>query len=74
MTATRFCDSAGFQMLLVVHDRMAAQAVQLKIVIPAGCPVMRAIRLIGFDQILTIVPVNATAATTADIPVASQTH
>jgi anti-anti-sigma regulatory factor len=54
MTATRFCDSIVFRMLLAVHDRLAAAGIQLTIVIPAGSPVLRALQLIGFDQILPI--------------------
>jgi anti-sigma B factor antagonist len=56
MTATRFCDSAGFRMLLVANDHLAASAVQLKVVIPDTSPVMRALKLIGFDQVLEISP------------------
>jgi anti-sigma B factor antagonist len=54
MTNTRFCDSSGFRMLLEVHDRLTAAAIQFTIVIPTGSPLMRAIHLIGFDQILTV--------------------
>ena len=47
MTVTRFCDSAGFRMLLVARDRLAATGVQLEVLVPAESPVMRAIKLIG---------------------------
>lgn len=64
MTATGFCDSSGFRMLLVAQDRLAISAVQLTVVIPADGPVMRALKLIGFDQVLKISPaaVDATPA------------
>jgi anti-sigma B factor antagonist len=63
MTATRFCDSAGFRMLLVASDCLAATATQLKVVIPADSPVMRALKLIGFDQTLNLSPVAVDEST-----------
>jgi len=57
MTATRFCDSAGLRMLLVVRDRLAATETEFTVVIPPDSPVMRALTLIGFDQILHVAPV-----------------
>jgi anti-sigma B factor antagonist len=59
MTSTRFCDSLAFRMLLVVNDRLACTATELQVVIPADGPVMRALKLIGFDKILNIGPANA---------------
>jgi anti-sigma B factor antagonist len=67
MTATTFCDSAGFGMLLVVHDRLAEQAVQLHVLVAADGPVMRALRLIGFDQILRVSPVPGPQNTAAQL-------
>ena len=54
MTGTRFCDSTGFRMLLVVHDRLAERAVQLEVVLHPDQPVMRALKLIGFDHVLRL--------------------
>ena len=41
-------------MLLVINDRLAAKAIRFKVVVPADGPVMRALKLIGFDQILSV--------------------
>lgn len=54
MTGTRFCDSTGFWMLLVVHDRLAEEAIQLEVAVSPDGPVMRALKLIGFDRILRL--------------------
>jgi anti-sigma B factor antagonist len=63
MTGTRFCDSAGLRMLLVVNDRLAGTASQFQVVIPADSPLMRALKFIGFDKILKIAPATTPAPT-----------
>jgi anti-sigma B factor antagonist len=56
MTATRYCDSSAMRALLVAHDQAAASNSQLRVVIPAETPMMRALALIGLDQVLSIYP------------------
>ena len=63
LTSTRFCDSCGFRMLLVAHDRAVAEGRQLRIVVEPGAPVSRALALIGFDQVLRVYPSLAGALT-----------
>ena len=47
MTGTRFCDSEGFSVLAGVHKRALAEGGGLRLVIPAGSPVLRVFRAIG---------------------------
>jgi anti-sigma B factor antagonist len=61
LSATRFCDSYGFRILLVAHDRAVSEAKELRLVVRAGSPVSRSLALIGFDQVLRVYPELAEA-------------
>lgn len=62
MARTLFCDSSGIRQLLIAHDLAVANQAELRIVI--GSPaVLRALKAIGADQILTIYPTLLAALT-----------
>jgi anti-sigma B factor antagonist len=52
MTGTRFCDSEGFSVLVAVHKWALAEGGGLRLVIPAGSPVLRIFRAIGLGRFI----------------------
>jgi anti-anti-sigma factor len=52
MTGTRFCDSEGFSVLITAHKRALAEGGGLRLVIPAGSPVLRSFRAIGLGRFI----------------------
>ena len=52
MTRTRYCDSAGFSALVAAHKRAQAEGGGLRLVIPAGNPVLRVFRVIGLGRFI----------------------
>jgi anti-sigma B factor antagonist len=52
MTATRFCDSEGFSVLIRAHKRALAEGGGLRLVIPAGSPILRSFRAIGLGRFI----------------------
>jgi anti-sigma B factor antagonist len=52
MTGTRFCDSEGFSVLVAVHKWALAEGGGLRLVIPAGSPVLRVFRAIGLGRFI----------------------
>ena len=52
MTRTRFCDSSGFSVLAGAHTRALAEGGGLRLVIPAGSPVLRIFRAIGLGRFI----------------------
>jgi anti-anti-sigma factor len=52
MTGTRFCDSEGFSALIAAHKWALAEGGGLRLVIPAGSPVLRIFRAIGLDRFI----------------------
>ena len=52
MTGTRFCDSEGFSVLAGVHKWALAEGGGLRLVIPAGSPVLRIFRAIGLGRFI----------------------
>ena len=52
MTRTRFCDSSGFSVLVAAHQRALAEGGGLRLVIPAGSPVLRIFRAIGLGRFI----------------------
>ena len=52
MTRTRFCDSEGFSALVKAHKRALADGGGLRLVIPAGSPVLRIYRAIGLGCLI----------------------
>jgi anti-anti-sigma factor len=55
MTATTFCDSSGISMLVRAHKLAAASNAQLRLVVPS-MTVLRALTLVGMDDLLPIYP------------------
>jgi anti-anti-sigma factor len=55
MTATRFCDSSGINMLVRAHRQAAANGTELRLVVPSTA-VLRTLTLLGLDQLLLIYP------------------
>jgi anti-anti-sigma factor len=55
MTATRFCDSSGINMLVRAHGQAAANGTELRLVVPSTA-VLRTLALLGLDQLLPIYP------------------
>ena len=66
MTSTVFCDSSGTRHLVLAHNCAAAHDAQLRLAIPPG-NVLRVIRLMGLDRLLSIYP-SLAAALTGDSP------
>ncbi len=52
MTGTRFCDSEGFSVLVGAHKWALAEGGGLRLVIPAGSPVLRVFRVIGLGRFI----------------------
>jgi len=55
MTATRFCDSSGINMLVRAHQQAAANRTGLRLVV-ASTAVLRALTLAGLDHVPPIYP------------------
>jgi len=55
MTATRFCDSSGINMLVRAHQQAAANGTELRLVV-ASTAVLRTLMLLGLDDLLAIYP------------------
>jgi anti-anti-sigma factor len=60
MTATTFCDSSGISMLVRAHKQAVANKTELRLVVPSMI-VLRALRLVGMDDLLPIYPSLAQA-------------
>jgi len=52
MTGTRFCDSGGFSVLAGAQKWALAEGGVLRLVIPAGSPVLRILRVIGLGRFI----------------------
>lgn len=52
MTGTRFCDSEGFSVLVGAHKWALAERGGLRLVIPAGSPVLRIFRVMGLGRFI----------------------
>jgi anti-sigma B factor antagonist len=53
MTATTFCDSAGVQALVAVHNAARASDAQLRLVVPSAS-IRRAFELLEVDRMLLV--------------------
>jgi anti-sigma B factor antagonist len=53
LTATSFCDSAGVQALVAVHNAARAADAQLRLVVPSA-KVQRAFQLLEVDRVLLV--------------------
>jgi anti-sigma B factor antagonist len=66
MSATTFCDSSGMRSLLLARDTAITHHAELRLVIPTA-DVLRALSLLGFDQLLQIYPSLSLALTAAQL-------
>ena len=53
MTATTFCDSAGFSMLIRAKRRAAAHGAELRLLLPCS-NVLRVLKIQGVDAVLPV--------------------
>jgi anti-anti-sigma factor len=67
MTATRFCDSSGINMLVRAHQQAAANGTELRLVV-ASTAVLRVLTLTGLDDLLPIYPSLSQALTAGPAP------
>jgi len=67
MTATRFCDSSGINMLVRAHQQAAANGTELRLVV-ASTAVLRTLTLTGLDQLLAIYPSLSQALAAGSAP------
>lgn len=54
LTAVRYLDSAGIDMLFRFHDRLRQRRSKLLLVIPAGSQLNRLVELVGLDQVVPL--------------------
>ena len=54
MTLTRFCDSAGLNVLVRAHTQAQAEGGELRLVIRQGGPVSRIFALTGADRVIPV--------------------
>lgn len=75
-TATTFCDSAGMQRLIMIHNRAVARDVQFWLVVPKVGTIRRVLKLLGLDQLLPVYSTvaEATSALTAPAPRPSSSY
>ena len=73
MTATRFCDSSGINMLVRVHQQAAANGTELRLVV-ASPAVLRILTLLGLDDLLAIYPSLSQALRQGQRPRPEQRH
>ena len=73
MTATRFCDSSGINMLVRVHQQAAANRTELRLAV-ASPAVLRTLTLLGLDDLLAIYPSLSQALAAASAPKPETRH
>jgi anti-anti-sigma factor len=73
MTATRFCDSSGINMLVRAHQQAAAHGTELRLVVPSTA-VLRTLTLTGLDQLLPIYPSLSQALAAGSAPEPETRH
>jgi len=73
MTATRFYDSSGINMLVRAHQQAAANRTELRLVVPSTA-VLRTLTLTGLDQLLPIYPSLSQALATRPWPGSETRH
>jgi len=54
MSLTRFCDTSGFRMVLIASQIAADHGTEFRVVIAPGGTVLRTLKLMGLDQVLSI--------------------
>ena len=73
MTATRFCDSSGINMLVRAHRQAAANRTELRLAV-ASTAVLHTLTLLGLDHLLAIYPSLNQALTAGSAPEPETRH
>jgi anti-anti-sigma factor len=56
LSAASYADSAGLMGLLALQQRLQTQGAELRLVVPPGSRIDRALRLVGFASLLSLYP------------------
>jgi anti-anti-sigma factor len=56
LSAAGYADSAGLRGLLALQQQLQTQGAELRLVVPPGSPIDRALRLVGFASLLSLYP------------------
>jgi anti-anti-sigma factor len=56
LSAAAYADSAGLRELLHLQQRLRTQGAELRLVVPPGSRIDRALRLVGFASLLALYP------------------
>jgi anti-anti-sigma factor len=56
LSAASYADSAGLKGLLALQQRLQTQGAELRLVVPPGSRIDRALRLVGFASLLSLYP------------------
>ena len=54
LTATRYLDSAGIDMLFRLHERLQARRQRLLVVVPEDAAVMRVLRIVAVPDVMPV--------------------
>jgi anti-anti-sigma factor len=61
LSAAAYADSAGLRGLLILQQRLRTQGAELRLVVPPGSRIDRALRLVGFASLLALYPTGRLA-------------
>jgi anti-anti-sigma factor len=61
LSAATYADSAGLKELLVMQQRLQKEGSELRLVVPPGSRIDRALRLVGFASLLSLYPTGRLA-------------
>lgn len=56
LTATSYLDSSGVHLVFDLAERLRRRQQQLRVVVPAGAPVRRVLRIVRLDSAVPVVP------------------
>jgi anti-anti-sigma factor len=56
LSATGYADSAGLRELVALQQRLQTEGTELRLVVPPGSRIDRALRLVGFYSLLAVYP------------------
>ena len=73
MTATRFCDSSGINMLVRAHKQAAANRTELRLAV-ASTAVRHTLTVLGLDHLLAIYPSLSQALAAGSAPKPETRH
>lgn len=61
LSAAAYADSAGLKELLALQQRLQTEGAELRLVVPPGSRIDRALRLVGFASLLSLYPTGRLA-------------